>query len=169
MTEKILVTYSSRRGATAEIAEFIAEILRENITVDIKPVDDVTNLEGYDAVVLGSAVYIGQWMKDAAHFLESNVEELAARNTWLFSSGPTGEGDPVELMKGFLVPESLKPEVERIAPEDIAFFHGALDMKKLNFAEKMMIRGVKAPVGDFRDWEMIREWAQKIAQSVKVR
>ena len=71
---------------------------------------------------------------------------------WLFSSGPTGEGDPVELMKGFRFPEALQPIADHIRPRDIAFFHGALDMKELSLPERLIVKGIKAPLGDFRDW-----------------
>ncbi len=163
MTTKILVAYASRHGATAEIAEAIANELRQPTTiVDLKSLDEIETLLPYDKIVLGSAVYIGQWLKDFVRFLEANASTLSEKETWLFSSGPTGEGDPVELMKGFLMPDNAKETVEQIGPKEVVLFHGELDMKKLNFVDKTIVRGVKAPVGDFRDWDMIKDWARKI-------
>ena len=168
MDVQVLVAYATKYGATAEIAEKIGQVLREaGLHVDVLPVDRLSDLTPYKAVVLGSAVYVGQWRKDAATFLESNEKNLAERPVWLFSSGPTGEGDPVELMKGFRFPETLQPIADRIQPRDIAFFHGVLDMKELSLAEKLVIKGIKAPVGDFRDWDAINSWAVAIAEALK--
>jgi menaquinone-dependent protoporphyrinogen oxidase len=86
---------------------------------------------------------------------------------WLFSSGPTGEGDPVELANGWRFPKSLQPVVDRIQPRDVALFHGALDVTKLNAIEKWMIKRVEAPVGDFRDWDAITSWAMAITDVLK--
>jgi len=69
----------------------------------------------------------------------------------------------VELLKGWYFPPVLQPIADRIQPRGIAVFHGAVDMKKSNFIEKWMINKVKAPVGDFRDWEAISSWAAVIA------
>ena len=102
--------------------------------------------------MLGSAVCISQWRKEAAKFLETNEKLLAERPVWLFSSGPTGKGDPGQLTKGWRFPKAQRPIIDRIRPRDIAIFHGMLDMKKLNFLEKLAIKNVEAPVGDFRDW-----------------
>jgi menaquinone-dependent protoporphyrinogen oxidase len=117
--------------------------------------------------VVGSAVYVGQWRKEAATFLEENEKSLAERPVWLLSSGPTGEGDPVDLMKGWRFPEAQQPIADHIQPRDIAFFHGVLDTKKLSLPEKLVSKGVKAPLGDFRDWEVITSWARAIAEALK--
>ena len=124
----------------------------------------VGDLAPYGAVVLGSAVYAGSWRKEAATFLADNEKALAERPVWLFSSGPTGKGDPTQLMKGRRFPETLQPIADRIRPRDIAFFHGVLDTKKLNLAEKLIVKALKAPIGDFRDWKAINSWAVSIAE-----
>lgn len=168
MELKVLVAYDTKYGSTAEIAEKIGQVLQDNeLQVEVLPMDRVGDLKRYQAFVLGSAVYMGQWRKEAAEFLQANVEKLIGQPVWLFSSGPTGEGDPVELMKGFRFPEALQPVADRIPPRDIAFFHGELDVKKLSFPEKMIVKGIKAPVGDYRDWEVIGNWAAAIATDLK--
>jgi menaquinone-dependent protoporphyrinogen oxidase len=167
MVKKVLVTYASKYGATAEIALQIGKVIQDNgRTVDVQPVEQVKDLVDYRAVVLGSAVYAGQWLKEAANFLTVHEAVLAERPVWIFSSGPTGEGDPVELMKGWSFPENLKPIADRIQPCDIAFFSGVLDPKKLNLPEKMIIKALKAPTGDFRDWDTITSWASSIAKAL---
>jgi menaquinone-dependent protoporphyrinogen oxidase len=164
MDSQVLVAYGTKYGATAEIAEKIGQVLRESgLPTDVLPADRVSDLSAYKAVVLGSAVYIGRWRKEAIRFLKANEDVLARQMVWLFSSGPTGKGDPVELTQGWQFPGGLQPIADRIGPRDIALFHGAVDVDKLNFIEKWMLNNVKSPVGDFRDWEAITAWATAIA------
>jgi menaquinone-dependent protoporphyrinogen oxidase len=168
MDNQVLVTYATKYGATAEIAEKIGQVLSQaGLRTDVLPTDRVSELSPYKAVVLGSAVYIGRWRKDAAKFLKANDKVLAEQLVWLFSSGPTGEGNPVELTEGWHFPKALQPIADHIQPRDITVFHGAINMKKLNFIEKWMINKVKAPLGDFRDWDAITSWATSIADVLK--
>ena len=168
MAEKVLVAYASKYGATAQIAENIALRLKKaGLDAEAKDVKEVKDIRNYSAVLLGSGVYAGNWLKKAADFLKKNQDELAKRPVWLFSGGPTGGGNPVEMMKGWRFPDALKPIADKVKPRDIAFFHGVLEINKLRFAEKMIIRALKAPLGDFRDWEMINNWADGVAKALK--
>lgn len=168
MDGKILVTYASEHGATAEIAEKIGAVLRQaGLQADVYPVDGVRDLTAYQAVILGSGVYIGQWKKEAAAFLQSNVETLAERKVWLFSSGPTGEGDPVDLVDGWRLPAALQPAADRIHPRDTAVFHGYINPGRLNFLTKLVLKGMKKPFGDFRDWDAITAWSARIADTLQ--
>ena len=168
MEVTVLVAYATKYGATAEIADRIGQVLRDaGLRTDVLPVDRIGDLTAYKAVVLGSAVYIGQWRKEAATFLAANEKTLAERPVWLFSSGPTGKGDPAKLMKGWRFPEAQQPIADRIRPRDVAIFHGVLNMKKLSLAERLVVKGIKAPVGDFRDWGAIASWATAIADALK--
>lgn len=165
---RLLVTYASKYGSTAEIAEVIGKELRKrNYEVEVKPIEDVVSMDGFDGFVIGSALYAGGWIKTAANFLRSNQELLAKRPVWLFSSGPTGEGDPNEILEGWIFPEDLELVLETIKPKELILFHGNIDPDKLNFAEKMIIKSVKATVGDFRDWLVIRGWARSIDLSLQ--
>jgi menaquinone-dependent protoporphyrinogen oxidase len=168
MNAQVLVAYATKYGATAEIAEKIGQVLRQaGLRTDVLPADRISDLTPYKAVVLGSAVYIGRWRKEAVKFLKANETVLAGKLVWLFSSGPTGEGDPVELTNGWHFPKALQPIADRIAPHDTAVFHGAVDVNKLNFIEKWMLKNVKAPLGDYRDWEAITAWATAIAEALQ--
>lgn len=166
--DKILVAYATKHGSTEKIAEKIGEVLRRaELPTDVVPVDRVRDLSVYGAVILGSAVYIGKWRKEAVEFLKKNSPVLAARPVWLFSSGPTGEGDALELLKGWRIPAEIQAAVDQIKPRDIAVFHGNLDNEKMGFMEKWVIQNVKAPVGDFRDWDAITAWAASIGDALK--
>jgi len=165
---KLLVTYASKYGSTAEIAEVIGEELnKRHYEVEVKSVDDVNSLLEYDAFVVGSALYAGGWMKSAASFLRSNQELLAGHPVWLFSSGPTGQGDPNEIMDGWTFPEDLKSVLDKIQPKDVILFHGKIDPERLSATERMIIKSVKATVGDFRDWLVVRGWARRIDLDLK--
>lgn len=170
MNNRVLVTYATKYGATAEIAEKIGQVLHQaGLCADVLPVDRVGDLTPYKAVVLGSAVYMGQWRKEAAEFLQTSEKSLAERQVWLFSSGPTGEGDSVELTKGWRFPQAQQPIADRIHPRDIAVFHGNANIQKLNFIEKWILKNVQAPLGDFRDWETIASWAISIVDALKAK
>lgn len=170
MNKRVLVTYATKHGATAEIASATSSVLREQgFDVDLHDVKAVSDPGAYGAVVMGSAVYIGQWRKEAAQFLEKNERVLAGMPVWLFASGPTGEGDPVELMEGWDIPGGLRELVDRIQPVDTTVFHGNLDPDSLNFLERFTIKNVKAPVGDFRDWDAITAWAKTIGATLSER
>lgn len=163
MNKSLLVAYATKYGATREIAEKIGQQLRNGgWQADVMPVKGLPGLDHYTAVILGSSVYIGKWQKEAAEFLQSNEEHLAQLPVWLFSSGPTGEGDPVKLLDGWRLPVNMQPVVSRIRPRDIVVFHGNINPQKLNFIEKQAVKSLKKPFGDFRDWEAIKTWTAKI-------
>jgi menaquinone-dependent protoporphyrinogen oxidase len=167
-TKNVLVAYASKYGASAEIATKIQEtLLSKGIQTQVVDVATYQLNEKFDAVVIGSAVYAGNWLPHAAAFLINNTEKLREKPVWIFSSGPTGEGNAVEQMKGWLYPAGLKSAIEEIAPKDIKLFHGDLNMKKLNFFEKLIIKLMKAPQGDFRNWQEIEQWALSIAEELK--
>ena len=165
---KLLVTYASKYGSTAEIAEVIGkELGRRAYEVEVTPVESVQDVTGYDGFVIGSALYAGGWIEEAANFLKANQKVLAKHPVWLFSSGPTGEGDPNDIMDGWQFPEDLSSVVEKVKPKDIILFHGNIDLDKLSGGERMIIQSVKATVGDYRDWLVIRSWARAIDLQAK--
>jgi len=129
----------------------------------VLPADRVADVAAYRAVVLGSAVYIGGWRKAAARFIKANEKALAERPLWLFSSGPTGRGDPLELVKGWRFPKGLQHIADRVRPREIVVFQGAAFPEKLGTIGRWLMKNVKAPLGDFRDWDAISRWAAAIA------
>ncbi len=124
------MAYATKHNATTEIAESIGETLRQSagLKVDVRAVDTIDDITSYDVVILGSAVYVSQWQPKAVDFLTNHADELAQRTVWLFSSGPTGEGDPETLLDGWSFPEALQPLVEKIHPRGVKVFHGKLDL-----------------------------------------
>jgi menaquinone-dependent protoporphyrinogen oxidase len=158
----ILVTVASKHGATEEIGESIAAFLRAfGLTVETEAPEKVTSLDGFDAVVLGSAVYAGRWMDSATHFAQQFSTGLASRDIWLFSSGPIGDPPmPTE------EPAAAPALARRLGAHEHRSFAGRLDRDRLGFMERTITRALKAPEGDFRDWEAIRAWAGEIATAL---
>ena len=157
---KVIVAAASKHGATEGIARAIAERLGElGHDAEARAVEDVRDVAGIEALVLGSAIYAGSWMKEAVDFAERNADAFSSVPVWLFSSGPLG----TEVKDEEEQPRQLGELDRMLKPRDHRVFFGALDRSKLGFAERMMVKAVKAPEGDFRDWNAIRTWADEIA------
>jgi menaquinone-dependent protoporphyrinogen oxidase len=158
----ILVAYASKHGATEGIAQHISRSLNEaGREADARSVTDVLEFGTPEAVVIGSAVYAGSWRKEAVEFIDAHAHELARLPVWLFSSGPLGE----QVADDEEQPKQLAEIRARISPRGHKMFFGALDPGKLSFGERMLVKAVKAPEGDFRDWDEIARWAKEIARS----
>lgn len=158
----VLVAYSSKRGSTAEIAETVAATLRrEGLGVCLKPVDSLDSLDGFDAVVLGSAVYMKRWRGDAKHFLKKHRKALRQMPFWVFSSGPVG--DPANDNPEWMEPPKLAEKVEEMGGRAHVVFGGCVPAEPKGFMERAMAEGVPKQYRDRRDWDEIRDWAHQIA------
>ena len=159
---RVLVTAASKHGSTSDIAQAIgAAMTNHEIDADVWAIEAVESLDVYDAVVLGSAVYMGKWLDPAKRFVERHAVELRERPVWLFSSGPLGEpakpeGPPVD----------AAAMVEATGAREHVVFAGSLDKHRLGLAERAMVAAVKAPEGDFRPWDEIEAWAAEIAKAL---
>lgn len=172
----ILVAYASKHGATRGIAERIAERLRAaGLEAEARPVKEVRGLAGYDAFVIGSAIYMFRWMKEASSFVRRNRAILASRSTWLFSCGPVGtdrvdkDGRNVVDVAG---PRELPDLVAAVHPREHHVFFGAYDPQQPpiglseRFVSLMPAARAAFPAGDFRDWAEIESWADAIARDL---
>ena len=160
----VLVTAASKHGATRELAETIARVLEEHgLSAQRVDMDEVDDLGGYDAYVVGSGIYLGNWLKEARRFIEAHHPELAQRPTWLFASGsivgePPVAADPNALRAGLV--EQL---IETTNAREHKLFAGKLDLSKLGLLERAAVRGAHAREGDYRDWDEVERWASEIA------
>ena len=161
---RILVAYASKHGATAEIAEAVADELRQaGHDVDCLSADQVDTLDGYDALVIGSAVYMKRWQPEARRLLKRHAKELAARPFWVFSSGPFGESpDP-----SWSEPPRTITRAEHLGVRDHIVFGGRLPLEPSNFMERAMVRDCPPDKRDLRDWDEIRAWAAKIGSELE--
>lgn len=158
----VLVAAASKHGATAEIARVVGQTLAAHgLRVSVQDPAEVGQVDGYRACVVGSAVYGGRWRKEATEFVLHNAEALRARPVWLFSSGPVGEPPkPAE------APADTEQLLQVAAPREHRIFAGKLDRGELGFIERRAVQVVKAPYGDFRDWDAVRAWATGIAAAL---
>ena len=160
---KALVAAATRHGATAEIASAIANRLTEHgVDAVVHDPEDVRDLTGFDAFVVGSAVYMGNWLEAATSLVDRVAQERGTRPVWLFSSGPLGdppkpEGDPA----------GLSELVEATDAREHRVFSGKLDKAKLGLGERAVVKMVRAPAGDQRDWNDVAEWSAQIADALQ--
>jgi len=170
---KVLVAYATKHGSTKGIADFIGEDLRKKgLDVDVLEFDLVQNVGSYDAFVIGSAVYMFHWMKEATKFVSQYKSILSTRPVWLFSSGPVGKERQNTKGQDLLDPSVSGPkeldEIRRdLKPRDHQIFFGVLDGKKLGFFYRQLLKSAAVreslPDGDFRDWRTIESWTDGIA------
>ncbi|MEU4339470.1 flavodoxin domain-containing protein [Micromonospora lupini] len=162
---RILVAAASKHGSTAEIAAHIATALRGGLpsgsNVDVAAAAEVADVSSYDALVLGSAVYMGRWL-DEARSAAARITSNPPRSVWLFSSGPIG--DPPKPAEA---PAEVSGIVASVHARDHRVFAGRLDRHRLGLAEKAMVMAVHVPHGDFRDWLAIDAWAGQIASELR--
>lgn len=150
-----LLAYASKHGSTESIAERIAERLRAaGREVELVHVDELpTDLSGYDDVVLGCPIYATSWHRKGVHVVRDRGADLrAAQRLWVFSVG----GGPT-------ITQQAKEIIAPLDPLEHAYLRGTLDPAKLGFVERQVIRGAKGQYGDYRDWDAIDAFADRIA------
>jgi menaquinone-dependent protoporphyrinogen oxidase len=160
---RVLVAVASRHGSSLQIGEVIATTLRaRGVEGVVLAVEDVSSVGGHDAVVLGSSVYAGHWLRRARVFADTFEAELARRPLWLFSSGPVG--DPPRPLEN---PAEIATLVKRFGARGHRLFGGRIEGDALRLTEKALVALVRAPYGDFRPWSDISVWAEAIAAELR--
>lgn len=159
---RVLVAYASERGGTAEIAQWLGDALRNaGVEADVRPAGEVRKLDGYDAAIVGGALYAGRWHREARHFVRHHADELAHRPVWLFSSGPldhTAEEQtiaPVPAVARF---------ARRVNARGHATFGGRLAPGAKGFVASRIAR---TSGGDFRARDHVHDWAAGIARDLR--
>lgn len=158
---KVLVTASGRYGSTLEIAESIGRTLADHgHDVDVVPAPDVEDVSDYEAVVMGGAIYAGQWLRDGRELIKRVGEQLTTTPLWVFSSGPVG--DDMEAAPPPLMADVIDP----LRPHDHAVFGGRLERHQLYIGDKAIAQSLGAEDGDYRDWDAITRWAERVASEI---
>ncbi len=163
MAEKVLVAYATRAGSTAEVAQAVAETLREaGLDVDLRRAREVADVSPYRAVVLGAPIHAFRWMPEAMRFLRRHREALSHIPVAYFAVCITLMEDTEENCR--LVESWMEPARALLEPVRLGLFAGKMDYSRLSLLERFIIqRMIKVPEGDHRDWEAIRAWAREVA------
>jgi len=157
MVSTVLIAYASKHGSTCEVAEAVGERLRTHgITVFVRSARDVASLDGYDGIVVGSAIYTGRLHADARSFLHRHHREFAVRPLAVFALGPrTLAPEEVASSEAQLAAGLAKePDVH---PLTTALFGGAFDPSQHHFPLS------RVAASDVRDWAAIDAWADSVA------
>src|ERR1035437_2829749 len=159
----VLVAYATKRGSTREVAADVARVIRQSgAEVEISPAREVKKLDRYQAVVLGGALYMGRWHKDARRMLKRHRPELASLPLAVFALGPK-EITPEAIEKAGAALARALAEVPEVHPFSTAIFGGVIDSKRLHFPFSRM------PAGDARDWNAIQDWANEGVRGLPTR
>ena len=161
MNNRILVTYATRAGSTAEVAAAIAETLAaRGYAVDVKPVKEKPQLTGYSAVVLGSAIRMGNWLPEAVDFVKANQAALNALPTALFTVHMlnTGDDEASRAARAAYL-DAVRPLLNGV---ETAYFEGKMYYRQLSFLDRTVAKMVKSAEADHRDWDEIRQWANAV-------
>jgi len=167
MTARILVAYASRRGTTVEIAQAVGkELVSAGLTVDVADMKTVTTVEGHNAVIIGAPLYMGSIVKDAGKFVGQYRDQLAKLPVAAFAVGMAPASNDAKKVEESM--KALHASLAPLMPVAATMFAGRLDLEKLSFIQRKMTEFVKAPVGDFRDWNAIAAWAKELPAFLKV-
>jgi menaquinone-dependent protoporphyrinogen oxidase len=161
---RVLVTFASKMGSTQEIAEVIGRELEDRgLQVTVAPCADNVSPEEFDGVIIGSAIYTRRWVKAATKYLKRHGPSLDRQRTWLFHSGPCGEGARDEQVQA---PKAVGRVIRPLGLSAPVTFGGRLDLDHaIGPVSRWM--GAGGPLsGDFRDWDRIRTWASDIARQL---
>lgn len=160
--KRVLVAYGSRHGATAGIADEIGRTLRgDGVDAVVLPADTVTDVSGYDGVVLGGALYAGRWNGKARRCARRNAEQLRHRPVFLFSSGPvdsSAEQHDIPPVPG------VARRMKELGAREHVTFGGAVTAETSGRLARSLVRHGKG--GDFRDPARIQAWAHHIGSEL---
>lgn len=160
---RVLITWMSKLGGTEGIARIISgELSERGFEVVAKSVDEVSDLAGFDAVIIGGALYANRWPARLRRFINRNTRALRKVPVWMFSSGPLDDSAD---RGASTTPLDVAVLSERVGSLGHAMFGGRLEPDAKGFIAGSM---AKKSSGDWRNPERIRKWAEQLARELPV-
>jgi len=158
---KVLVVYGTSSGCTQGIAEHIGSTLEQTgATVEVVSAKKAPGATGYDAVLVGSGVRAGKWHKAAQEWVAANSDALKSVPVAFFTCGLAMHDGKAEETRAYSTPIE---EANGITPIDVGLFAGWYEPKKMSFPERTILKMMKAPEGDFRDFAAVEAWTREVA------
>ena len=161
---KVLVVYSTKSGCTEGVAKRIGAALacKPDASVEVVPAEEAPAAEDYDAVVVGSGIRVGQWHETARTWVSDNAAALRQVPVAFYTVGLmiTNGAEKLPEVAAYAAPVA---EAAGITPIDTGLFAGWNQPGSFPLVERLVLKAMKAPVGDFRDWDAIDSWAEKVA------
>jgi menaquinone-dependent protoporphyrinogen oxidase len=164
---RVQIAYASRMGSTLEVAQAIAEVLAQRgFSVEVRPVDDIEHLEGYQAVIVGSPIRFQQWLPEARHFVQTHRDALRLLPVVYFAlSGLMSSPTPQHFHEVY---DWLSEVRDLVEPLEVGIFAGSLNYDRLEHNQLVQVLSKGLPEGDFRRWQDIRAWAEEVADRLRL-
>jgi menaquinone-dependent protoporphyrinogen oxidase len=165
---RALVVYGTTTGSTAGVAERIgAALVARGVAADVVAAKDAPGPSGYDAVFVGSGVRASNWHAPVREWVARHAAEFAGTKVAFFTVGLTLASAPEKRdeMRAYTDPLVVETGV---TPIDVGVFAGSNEPAKFSFVERTIMKLMKAPQGDFRDWAAIDAWAAATADAMGV-
>jgi len=159
--KKVLIAYATKTGSTGEVAAEVGKVLSgKGFTVEVKVLDQVQSLGGYDAIVVGAPVNGMHWRPDALEFIKRNREIMQKLSVayFLLSVALTGQGTFFKKR----VLGLFGPAIAEVEPIKTGFFPGVMAADP-PFILRLVFGLKKGAPKDGRDWDAIRKWAEELA------
>ena len=165
---RVLITYTSASGSTRGVAEDIGRTLSQaGAKVDVKPVQSVQQLDGFDAVIIGSPIRYDKWMPAAVEFVSRHQARLSQLPVAYFFTCLTLYKRTEQTERQALAyADKLYSLLPQIKPVSVGQFAGVLNFSKLPFFFGLLARSLcfvlRFEQGDYRDWDAIRNWSKDV-------
>ena len=166
---RVLVAYATKSGSAQGVAERIGETLTEQgAEVEVRSVKERLDVTSYDAVVLGSAIRMGKWLKGATSFAEKNREALSKIPTAYFLVCLTLAKEPEKLDEVAAYLDPVRESIPEIKPVGVGLFAGGFYPNKLSLLPRTILSKMGSVEGDHSDPEAIKAWAEEIAPKLSI-
>ena len=167
MHSNVLVTFATRTGSTEEVAQLIAEVLRnQDVAVDLRPAKEITSIEPYTAVVIAAPLYMGRLHKEVRRFLHAHRVAITKVQVALFVLGPVQKEEKEWTSAMQQLDKELK-NFSWLSPFAQYIVGGRFDPTRMGFPFNIIPAMRKMPASDALDWNLIREKASELARTFK--